>query len=205
MKCFRFLSNKSFSISTTYDASLSLSLSLSNMVAAVTSTTRRTLLSAAAPHQLLEPSSRKRRWPMATALTSVCPRWLVASSPDNVTVPSHLLCNLVSSSPRMSRTLGRQTAIQSSTTMSGEWSIKITIGLFSGTISTSSQMTQCRIMLLFTTNHPALFIYKRLKLRDDFRCFHSKMCFRTFSTVPLNSPIIIIIVIIINIYLLCST
>jgi len=29
-----------------------------------------------------------------------------------------------------------------------------------------------------------------LKLRDDFRCFRSKMCFRTFSTVPLNSPIV---------------
>jgi len=28
-----------------------------------------------------------------------------------------------------------------------------------------------------------------LKLRDDFRCFRSKMCFGTFSTVPLNSPI----------------
>jgi len=28
-----------------------------------------------------------------------------------------------------------------------------------------------------------------LKLRDDFRCFRVKMCFRTFSTVPLNSPI----------------
>jgi len=27
-----------------------------------------------------------------------------------------------------------------------------------------------------------------LKLRDDFRRFRSKMCFRTFSTVPLNSP-----------------
>jgi len=34
----------------------------------------------------------------------------------------------------------------------------------------------------------ALFIYKRLKLWDDFRCFRSKTCFRTFITMPLNSP-----------------
>jgi len=36
-----------------------------------------------------------------------------------------------------------------------------------------------------TTNHQALFTVE-LKLRDDFRCF------RTFSTVPLNSRIIIL-------------
>jgi len=29
-------------------------------------------------------------------------------------------------------------------------------------------------------------------LRDDFRCFRSKMCFRTFSAVPLNSPMVMI-------------
>jgi len=62
------------------------------------------------------------------------------------------------------------------------------IGLFSGPTSTSSQMTQCRIILLFTTSRQALFT-NELKLRDDFRFFRSKMCFRTFSTVPLNSPI----------------
>jgi len=41
---------------------------------------------------------------------------------------------------------------------------------------------------LITTNHQALFIYNRTKIAGDFRCFRSKMCFRTFSTVPLNSP-----------------
>jgi len=63
------------------------------------------------------------------------------------------------------------------------------IGLFSGTISISSQMTQCRITFI-TTNHQAPFI--ELKLRDDFRCFRSKMCFRTFSTVPLNNPLVLL-------------
>jgi len=68
---------------------------------------------------------------------------------------------------------------------------RVVIRLCSGTISTSSQMTQCRIIPLFTTNHRALYLFTiELNLRDDFRCFRSKMCFRTFSTVPLNSPII---------------
>jgi len=39
-----------------------------------------------------------------------------------------------------------------------------TVGLFSGTISTSSQMTQCRTIFLLTTNHQALFIYNRTKI-----------------------------------------
>jgi len=37
-----------------------------------------------------------------------------------------------------------------------------------GTISTSSEMTQCRLILLFTTNHQALFIYKRTKVAGLF-------------------------------------
>jgi len=45
------------------------------------------------------------------------------------------------------------------------------------------------IHTFITTNHQALFIYNRTKLRDDFRCFRSKIYFRTFHTVPLNSPI----------------
>jgi len=60
---------------------------------------------------------------------------------------------------------------------------------FSGTRAyiDSSQMTQCRIILLL---QPIIKLYLftiELNLRDDFRCFRSKMCFRTFSTVPLNS------------------
>jgi len=50
------------------------------------------------------------------------------------------------------------------------------IGLFSGTISTSSQMTQCRILLLFTTNHQALFIYKRTKITGWFPVLRLKKC-----------------------------
>jgi len=40
-----------------------------------------------------------------------------------------------------------------------------------------------------TTNHRALFIYNRTKITGRFRWF------RTFSTVPLNSPIVIVIII----------
>jgi len=56
------------------------------------------------------------------------------------------------------------------------------IGLFSGTVSISSQMTQCRIILLLQPITKLYLFTIELKLRDDFRCF------RTFSTVPLNSP-----------------
>jgi len=63
------------------------------------------------------------------------------------------------------------------------------IGLFSGTVSISSQITQCRIILLLQPITKLYLFTIELKLRDDFRCFRSTMCFRTFSTVPLNSPI----------------
>jgi len=63
------------------------------------------------------------------------------------------------------------------------------IGLFSGTIAISFQMTQCRITLLLQPITKLYLFTIELKLRDDFRCCRSKMCFRTFSTVPLNSPI----------------
>jgi len=63
------------------------------------------------------------------------------------------------------------------------------LGMFSGNISISSQMTQCRIILLLQPVTKLYLFTIELKLRDDFRCFRSKMCFRTFSTVPLNSPL----------------
>jgi len=63
-----------------------------------------------------------------------------------------------------------------------------TIGLFSGTISIGSRMTQCRIILSLQTITKLYLFTIELILRDDFRCFRSEMCFRTFSTVPLNSP-----------------
>jgi len=65
------------------------------------------------------------------------------------------------------------------------------IGLFSGTISKSSQMTQCRIILLLQPITKLYLFTIELKLRADFRCFRSKMCFRTFSTESLNSPMTI--------------
>jgi len=61
------------------------------------------------------------------------------------------------------------------------------IGLFSGTLSISSQMTQRRIILLFQAITKLYSFTIELKLRDDFRCLRSKMCFRTSSTVPLKS------------------
>jgi len=68
------------------------------------------------------------------------------------------------------------------------------IGLFSDTISISSQMTQCRIILLLQPITKLYLFTIKLKLRDYFRCFCSKMCFRTFSTVPLNSPTAMLVV-----------
>jgi len=65
----------------------------------------------------------------------------------------------------------------------------VLIGLFSGTISISSQMAQCRIILLLQPITKFYLFTNNPKLRDDFRCFRSKMRFRTFSTVSLNSPI----------------
>jgi len=62
------------------------------------------------------------------------------------------------------------------------------IGLFSGTISISSQMTQCRIILLLQPITKFYLFTIELKLLYNFRRFCSKICFRTFSTVPLNSP-----------------
>jgi len=67
----------------------------------------------------------------------------------------------------------------------------ILIGLFSCTISISSQMTQCRIIILLQPITKLYLFTIELKLRDDFRCFRSKMCFRTFCTVPLNSCMIL--------------
>jgi len=56
--------------------------------------------------------------------------------------------------------------------------------------SISSQMTQCRIILLLQLIAKLYLFTIELKLRDDFRCFRSQMCFRTFSTaLPMNSPI----------------
>jgi len=53
----------------------------------------------------------------------------------------------------------------------------MTIGLFSGTIglSISSQMTQCRIILLLQPITKLYLFTIELKLRDDFRYFRSKM------------------------------
>jgi len=62
------------------------------------------------------------------------------------------------------------------------------IGVFSGTISISSEMTQCRIILILQPITKLYLFTIELNLRDDFRCFHSQMCFRTLNTVPLNSP-----------------
>jgi len=53
-------------------------------------------------------------------------------------------------------------------------------------------MTQCRIILLLQPITKLYIFTIELKLRDDFRCFRSKICFRTFSTVPLNSPMIVL-------------
>jgi len=64
------------------------------------------------------------------------------------------------------------------------------VGLFSGTISIGSQMTQCLIILFLQPITKLHLFTIELKLVDDFRCFRSKMFFRTFSTVPLNSPIL---------------
>jgi len=50
-------------------------------------------------------------------------------------------------------------------------------------------MTQCRIILELQPITKLYVFTIELKLRDDFRCFRSKMCFRTFSTESLNSPI----------------
>jgi len=47
-------------------------------------------------------------------------------------------------------------------------------------------MTQCRIKLLLQPITKLYVFTIELKLRDDFRCFRSKMCFRTFSTVQKN-------------------
>jgi len=58
-----------------------------------------------------------------------------------------------------------------------------------GTKSITSQMTQCRIILLLQPITKLYLFRIELKLRDDFRCFRSKMCFRTLCTVPLNSTI----------------
>jgi len=49
-------------------------------------------------------------------------------------------------------------------------------------ISISSRMTRCRILLLQPITKLYLFTIK-LKLRDDFRCFHSEMCFCRFSDI----------------------
>jgi len=54
-------------------------------------------------------------------------------------------------------------------------------------------MTQCRIILVLQPITKLYLFTIVLKLRDDFRCFRSKMCFRTFSTVSLNSPMITIL------------
>jgi len=51
-------------------------------------------------------------------------------------------------------------------------------------------MTQCRTILLLQTITKLFLFTIELKLRDDFRCFRLKMCFRTFSTVPLNSTLL---------------
>jgi len=48
-------------------------------------------------------------------------------------------------------------------------------------------MMQFRIILLLQPITKLYLVTIELKLRNDFRCFRSKMCFRTFSTVPLNS------------------
>jgi len=73
------------------------------------------------------------------------------------------------------------------------WHLLPDIGLFSGTISISSHIRQCRIILLLQPiTKLNLFIYNRTKITGwfYFRCFRSKICFCTFSTVSLNSPII---------------
>jgi len=62
--------------------------------------------------------------------------------------------------------------------------------MFSGNISISSQITQCRIILLSQPITKLYLFTIELKLPEDFRCYRSKMCFRTFSTVSLNSPIL---------------
>jgi len=48
-------------------------------------------------------------------------------------------------------------------------------------------MTQCRIIRLLQPITKLYLFTIELKLRNDFRCFRSKICFSTFSTVPLNS------------------
>jgi len=67
--------------------------------------------------------------------------------------------------------------------------VHVTVGLFSGTISISSQMTQCRIILLLQPITRFNLFTIELKVRDDFRRFRSKMCFCAFITVPLNNPV----------------
>jgi len=62
------------------------------------------------------------------------------------------------------------------------------VGQFSGTISTRSQRAQCRIILLLQPITKLYLFTIELKLRDDFRYIRTKICSRTFSTVPLYSP-----------------
>jgi len=59
------------------------------------------------------------------------------------------------------------------------WQSSASIELFSGTISISSQMTKCRIILLLQPITKLYLFTIELILRDDFRCFRSKMCCRT--------------------------
>jgi len=60
-------------------------------------------------------------------------------------------------------------------------------------------MTQCRIILLLQPITKLFLFTNELKLQDDFRCF------RTFCTVPLNSPIVICNVIFTNDLMMVTT
>jgi len=64
------------------------------------------------------------------------------------------------------------------------------IGLFRGTISISSQMTVPNRTFRLLQPITKIYLFTiELKMWDDFRCFRSKMCFRTFSTVT-KQPIL---------------
>jgi len=69
----------------------------------------------------------------------------------------------------------------------------IVICFFSGTISISSQVTQCRIILLLQPITKLYLFYNRTKITGWFPVLPLKNVLRTFSTVPLNSAMPILL------------